>query len=341
MDSIFRRIAATLVAVLAAAGPAPAALAQSLRGAGSTFVQPVLEQWAKTWSLQSGVDVAYDGVGSGAGIERLKAGSVDFAATDAPLKDEELAAGGFMQFPIVAGGIVPVTNIPQARGKRVRLDGETLAQVFAGKITRWNDARIKALNHAFALPDEPIVVVHRGDSSGITYNFTAYLSKTSDGWRETLGTGKTVKWPVGLAAEGNTGLGQLVTATPNSIGYVEYGYALQHEMQIVGLYTSASRAISPTQTTIRNAVESAQWGTARNFNLLLVGIPGDDTWPIAATTWVVLPKGRRASLDFLRWALLRGDHAADALGYTPIPPALVGMIEASWKTNGAATGSAP
>ncbi|HJU40944.1 MAG TPA: phosphate ABC transporter substrate-binding protein PstS, partial [Tahibacter sp.] len=266
--------------------------------------------------------------------------AVDFAATDAPLKDDELAAGGFMQFPIVGGGIVPVTNIPQARDKRVRLDGETLAQIFAGKITRWDDARIKALNHAFALPAEPITVVHRGDSSGITYNFTAYLSHASDGWRATLGTGKTVKWPVGVPAEGNTGLGQRVTQTPNSIGYVEYGYALQHEMQIVALYTSGQRPISPTQTTIRNAVESAPWGTARNFNLLLVGIAGDDTWPIAATTWVVLPKSRRASLDFLRWALERGDHAADALGYTPIPPGLVGLIEASWKS-GAATGSAP
>lgn len=324
---------ATFVAVVAIGMSAPASAQTGLRGAGSTFVQPVLEQWAKTWSLQTGVPVSYEGVGSGAGIDRLKAGTVDFAATDAPMKDEELAAGGFMQFPIVAGGIVPVTNLPQARGKRVRLNGEALAQVFSGQIARWDDERIKALNPGFALPAEPIVVVHRGDSSGITYNFTAYLSKVSAAWRDTLGTGKTVKWPGGVPAEGNTGLGQRVTATPNSIGYVEYGYALQHEMQIVSMYTSGDRAIAPTHTTIRNAVESAPWGASRHFNLLLVGVAGDDTWPIAATTWVVLPRARTNSLAFLRWALERGDHAADALGYTPIPPGLVGLIEASWKND--------
>ena len=325
------------VLLLLAASAFPHAQAATLRGAGSTFVQPVLQQWAGQWSQQSSVTIAYDGVGSGAGVDKLKAGEVDFAATDAPLKDDELRAGNYRQFPIVAGGIVPVTNLRGIGRKRVRLTGPLLADIFQGTITRWNDARLKAMNPGLQLPDEAIVVVHRGDSSGITYNFTAYLTKSSQAWAGALGTSKKLKWPVGVDAEGNANLGMRVTETPNAIGYVEYGYALTHEMQIVNLFATSERAISPTHTTIRNALESADWGNAREFNLLLVGIQGTDTWPIAATTWIVMPRDwrrmpeGRAALEFFGWSLVRGKEPADALGYTSLPPGLVDLIKESWK----------
>lgn len=337
MHVVFRRVA-VLCLFVGAACAAPFAVAQNtVSGAGSTFVEPVLTKWAAQWSQQNKAAIVYEGVGSGAGIDRLKAGRVDFAATDAPLKDDELKAGGWRQFPVVAGGIVPVTNLRGVGRKRLRLTGPLLAQIFQGRITRWNDPALQAVNTTFTLPDEPINVVRRGDSSGITYNFTAYLSKVSPEWAATLGTGKTVKWPVGVAADGNAGLGQRVIATPFAIGYVEYGYALQHEMQIVNLYATTERAISPTQTTIRNALESADWRSAAEFNLLLVGIQGTDTWPIAASTWIVLPRDAqksqsvRAALAFFDWALQRGGETADALGYTPLPPGLVGLIRESWK----------
>ncbi|HSX62774.1 MAG TPA: phosphate ABC transporter substrate-binding protein PstS [Tahibacter sp.] len=336
---ITRFIGQGLAGLLMLAGgiAANAAAAATVAGAGSTFVEPVLTRWATQWAQQQGDTIRYDGVGSGAGIEQLKAGKVDFAATDAPLKDEELRAGGFRQFPIVAGGIVPVTNLRGAGRKRLRLDGPLLARIFQGKIVRWNDPALQAVNPTFAMPDAPITVVRRSDSSGITYNFTAYLSKTSPEWAGTIGTGKTVKWPVGIAAEGNTGLGQRVVETPYSIGYVEYGYALQHELQIVNLYATPERAISPTQTTIRNALESADWLGASHFNLLLVGIQGSDTWPIAASTWIVMPRSlrgaerERIAMTFFGWALERGGETADSLGYTPLPPGLVGLVKESWK----------
>jgi phosphate transport system substrate-binding protein len=333
--NVFYRAALAGSLLLLAAG---SGLAQErVTGAGSTFVEPVLARWAAQWSQQRGVVIAYEGVGSGAGIDRLKAGKVDFAATDAPLKDEELKAGALRQFPVVAGGIVPVTNLRGAGRKRLRLTGPLLARIFQGSIKRWNDPALQAINPIFKLPDEPITVVRRGDSSGITYNFTAYLSKVSPEWKQALGTGKTVKWPVGIAAEGNSGLGQLVTQTGYSIGYVEYGYALQHEMQIVNLFATSERAISPTQTTIRNALESADWRGAAEFNLLLVGIQGADTWPIAASTWIVMPRdaqnsqSARTVLAFFGWALERGGEVADSLGYTPLPPGLVGLVKDSWR----------
>lgn len=336
MNVVVRNAVAGLFLFMCGAGFASAA-GHKITGAGSTFVEPVLTKWAAQWSQQKGTVVAYEGVGSGAGIDQLKAGKVDFAATDAPMKNEELKAGGFRQFPVVAGGIVPVTNMRGAGRKRVRLTGPLLAQIFQGTITRWNDPALVAANGNFRLPDEPIIVVRRSDSSGITYNFTAYLSRISPEWSTAIGTGKTVKWPVGIEAEGNVGVGQLVSQTPFSIGYVEYGYALQHELQIVNLFATPERAISPTQTTIRNALESADWRSASEFNLLLVGIQGTDTWPIAASTWIVMPRDveksqdGRAALMFFGWALDRGGEIADSLGYTPLPPGLVGLVKDSWK----------
>jgi len=313
-----------------AANPAPVG---EIHGAGSTFIQPIMTEWSYNWSGKAATKVSYEGGGSGAGISKVKAGQVDFGATDAPLADEELNASGLVQFPIVAGGIVVVEKVTDLGRRRLQIDATTLAAIFMGKITRWNDPALVALNPGAPLPDAPIAVIHRSEGSGTTYNFSAYLTKTSPEWAGKLGTAKSINWPVGTGTEGNQNVATMVSNTPNSIGYVEYGYALAHNMRIATLHGAAGVTVYPTQTTIRNAVDAADWAHAPSFNLLLVGIQGKDAWPIASTTWVLLPaKGANTSkcLEFFRWALDSGATYADSQGYTPLPPKLVQMIEASW-----------
>lgn len=329
-----------LVVALAAGASSPAVAANKtaateLRGAGSTFVQPILAEWASNWSAKSGVKINYEGGGSGAGITKAKAGQVDFGATDAPLAEEDLAKNDLVQFPIVAGAIVVVENV-QGLGNRRRLqvNGKTLADIFMGKITRWNDPALAALNAGAALPDAPISVVHRSEGSGTTYNFSAYLTKVSPDWAAKFGTAKTINWPVGTGTEGNQNVANMVGNTPNSIGYVEYGWALAHNMRIATLHDSTGGTVYPTQTTIRNALDAADWAHAASFNLMLVGVEGREAWPIAATTWILMPtKGKNVAkcLEFFKYALEGGGALADAQGYTPLSPKLVKLIESSWR----------
>jgi phosphate transport system substrate-binding protein len=310
-----------------------AAKPAELHGAGSTFVQPILKEWAYEWSKKSGVNINYEGGGSGAGITKAKAGQVDFGATDAPLAEEDLAASGLVQFPVVAGGIVVVEHVTDLGRRRLQINPSTLAAIFMGKITKWNDPALMALNPGASLPDAPIAVVHRSEGSGTTYNFTAYLTKTSQEWAGKYGTAKSINWPVGTGTEGNQNVANMVANTANSIGYVEYGYALAHNMRIATLHNADGTTVYPTQTTLRNAVEAADWEHASKFNLLLVGVQGREVWPIAATTWIVMPANganTTTSIEFFRWALDHGGELADAQGYTPLPPKLVQLIETSW-----------
>jgi phosphate transport system substrate-binding protein len=314
-----------------------------IHGAGSTFVQPVLKEWAYIWTKKSGVNVNYEGGGSGAGITKAKAGQVDFGATDAPLAEEDLAASGLVQFPIVTGGIVIVENVSELGRRRLQINPATLAAIFTGKISKWNDPALLALNPGAPLPDAPITVVHRSEASGTTYNFSAFLTKTSQEWAGKYGTAKTINWPVGMGTEGNQNVAEMVANTANSIGYVEYGYALAHNMRIATLHGADGSTVYPTQTTIRNAVEAADWEHAAKFNLLLVGVQGKDVWPIAATTWIVMPvngPNTATGLEFFRWALHGGGPIADAQGYTPIPAKLTQLIETSWTKSFAASKAA-
>jgi phosphate transport system substrate-binding protein len=325
-------ITALFCCVFANASAAGKPAITELHGAGSTFVQPILKEWAYNWSAKSGVKIDYEGGGSGAGITKVKAGQVEFGATDAPLAEEDLAKNGLVQFPIVAGGIVVVEHVTDLGRRRLQIDGPTLAAIFMGKITKWNDPILAALNPGAPLPDAPIAVVHRSEGSGTTYNFSAYLTKISQEWAGKLGTAKTINWPVGTGTEGNQKVAEMVANTPNSIGYVEYGYALAHNMRIATLHGSANATVYPTQTTIRNAVDAADWAHVSNFNLLLVGVQAKDAWPIAATTWILLPADGSATptaLEFFRYAL-HSSQLADAQGYTPLPPKLVQLIESSW-----------
>lgn len=326
-------------AACAVAAPPPAPVVE-LHGAGSTFIQPLLAEWASSWSNKTGIKINYEGGGSGAGISKVKAGQVDFGASDAPLAEEDLAANGLIQFPVVAGGIVVVENVTDLGRRRLQIDGRVLAAIFMGKITRWNDPALVELNPGAALPDAAISVVHRSEGSGTTYNFSAYLTKASPDWAARLGTAKTINWPVGSGTEGNQNVANMVTNTPRSIGYVEYGYALAHNMRIATLHSATGGTVYPNQTTIRNAVEAADWAHASSFNLLLVGTQAKEAWPIAATTWVLMPVKGAANdkcLDFFRWALNSGTQLADAQGYTPLPASLVRLIESSWVKSFAAT----
>ena len=333
---VTRSCVIALIVVLASYQSAVAATAPpptELHGAGSTFIQPLVLEWASNWATKTGVKINYEGGGSGAGITKVKAGQVDFGATDAPLAEEDLAASGLVQFPIVAGGIVIVENLTDLGRRRLQVDGPVLASIFMGKITKWNDPALAELNPGAALPDAPIKVVHRSEGSETTYNFTAYLTKASPDWAGTLGTAKSINWPVGSGTEGNQNVATMVINTPHSIGYVEYGYALAHNMRIATLHTASGSSVYPNQTTIRNSVDSADWAHASNFNLLLVGTQAKDAWPIAATTWILMPsKGASTekSLEFFRWALNSGTQLADAQGYTPLPAKLVKLIESSW-----------
>ena len=341
-------LCAAFIGTVAAASVAHAATPPTpleLHGAGSTFVQPLLLEWASTWSTKSGVKINYEGGGSGNGINKAKAGQVDFGATDAPVGEEDLAANGLVQFPIVTGGIVIVENVTALGRRRLQVDGATLAAIFMGKITKWNDPAIVELNPGAQLPDAPIAVVHRSEGSGTTFNFTAYLTKASPDWATKLGTAKTINWPVGSGTEGNQNVANMVANTPMSIGYVEYGYALAHNMRIATIHNASGASVYPNQTTIRNAVDAADWAHVPNFNLLLVGTQARDAWPIAATTWVLLPVKAptfQKSVEFFRWALTNGSQIADSQGYTPLPPKLVKLIETSWdKSASASSARAP
>lgn len=331
-------IAVTLPIGFSAVAATPNKSIVELHGAGSTFVQPVLAEWASNWTTKSEIKVNYEGGGSGAGIAKAKAGQVDFGATDAPLAEEELAKNNLVQFPIVAGAIVIVENINGlGNRKRLQINGKALADVFMGKITRWNDPALVALNPGASLPDAPIAVVHRSEGSGTTYNFSAYLTKVSPDWAAKYGTAKTISWPVGTGTEGNQNVANLVGNTPNSIGYVEYGWALAHNMRIATLHDSTGGAVYPTQTTIRNALDAADWVHASNFNLLLVGVEGKEAWPIAATTWILMPAhgaNTAKCLEFFKYALGSGGSVfAEAQGYTPLSPKLVKLVQASWQTS--------
>ncbi|UXI68038.1 phosphate ABC transporter substrate-binding protein PstS [Tahibacter amnicola] len=330
---IVRRL--LLICAVTVASLAMNAGAAELSGAGSTFVEPLLGRWINTWSQQSGTRVSYKASGSGAGIEQVKAGTVDFAMTDAPLSEDELTKNNLTQFPVVAGGIAIVVNFPGER-RRLQLTGTLLAEIYLGRITQWNDPKLQELNPAMPLPAQPIIVLYRGDSSGTSFNITSYLTKVSPEWAQGVGTSKAPQWPTGRGIQGNETSGDTVIGTPYSIAYVEYGYALDHNMQIVGLRDAAGKTVSPTQSTISSAVDAADWANAPHFSVLLVGVQGNNAWPIAAVTWAVVSRTPRrmadgqGTLDFFRWVIRNGAALADAQGYTPMPERVVKLIEAAW-----------
>ena len=312
---------------------APAGSAQQVTGAGSTFVYPVLSAWAADYQKQSGARINYQSIGSGAGISQVKAGTVDFGATDQPLASDELAAAGLAQFPIVIGGIVAVVNLPGLNPGQLKLTGPLLADIYAGKVKSWSDPAIVKINPGVKLPSANIAVVHRSDGSGTSFNFTHYLSQVSPAWKSGPGEGKTVSWPTGVGGKGNEGVAGYVKQIPNSIGYVEYAYVVQSGMNYAALQNAAGAFVSPSAETFSNAAETADWAGAQDFNLVMTNASGPNAYPITATTFVLMPRQPKdkaksdAALSFFRYALGQGQPQAQKLDYVPLPDALVKQIE--------------
>jgi phosphate transport system substrate-binding protein len=335
--SLKSRFAAVVVAAILAG----TAHAQNVTGAGASFVYPVMSKWSADYNAATKKKVNYQSIGSGGGIAAIKGGTVDFGSSDAPLKPDDLAKSGLVQFPSVIGGVVPVVNIPGVTAGKLRLDGPVLADIFLGKVTMWNDAAITALNPGLALPALKIYVAHRSDGSGTTFNFANYLSKVSPAWKQKVGEGTTVRWPVGIGGKGNEGVAALVKQLKGGIGYVELSYALQGKMAYASLKNAAGKFVLPGDESFAAAAASADWAGSKDFYLVITNAPGDASWPITATNFILMPRKpkngatAKAAQQFFGWVYANGDEAARKLDYVPLPAALVKQVEAYWAANAA------
>ena len=327
------------IATILAIGFAASAQAADVTGAGASFIYPVMSRWSADYNKASGKQVNYQSIGSGGGIAQIKAGTVDFGSSDAPLKPEELAKFGLAQFPSVIGGVVPVVNVPGVKSGALKLDGQTLANIFLGQVTMWNDPAIAALNGGVTLPAKKITIVHRSDGSGTTFNFVNYLSKVSPQWKAKVGEGTSVKWPTGIGGKGNEGVAAYVKQISGGIGYVELSYALQNHMAYARLKNAAGNFVLPSDESFSAAAASADWTNSKDFYLIMTNAPGENSWPITATNFILMyrqPKNAASAQqarEFFRWAYANGDAQAKALDYVPLPDALVSQIEAYWSKN--------
>jgi len=336
MFKSFKARATTLaIAALLTAG----AQATNITGAGSSFVYPVLSKWSAAFHDKTGNEVNYQSIGSGGGIAQIKAATVDFGASDAPLKDEDLKQFGLGQFPVVIGGIVPVVDIAGVKPGQLKLTGAVLAQIYMGTVKTWNDPAITKLNPGLTLPATQITVVHRADGSGTSFNFSNYLSKVSPEWSSKVGFSTTPTWPTGVGGKGNDGVAASVRQFSNAIGYVEFAYSLQNHMNYVQLQNAAGKWVEPTANSFAAAASTADWKNAKDFNLIMTNAPGADAWPITATTWVIMYKtpknaaNSKTAFDFFKWSIEQGQPQAEQLAYVPLPKTLVGQIEAYWKSD--------
>jgi phosphate transport system substrate-binding protein len=315
------------------------AFAADITGAGSTFIFPVLSKWADAYKKESNNGVNYQSIGSGAGIKQIQAKTVTFGATDAPLKADQLEKDGFAQWPMIMGAIVPVVNIEGVKAGDMVLDGDTLAKIYLGEITKWDDAAIKKLNPKLKLPSDAIAVVHRADGSGTTFNFTDYLSKVSADWKSKIGSGTAVEWPVGVGAKGNEGVSGNIGQTKNAIGYVEYAYAKQNKLTYTGLVNKAGKTIQPTTAAFQAAASNADWSHAPGYYLILTDQPGEKSWPIVASTFILMHKdaadkaASQEAIKFFKWSFEKGGKMAEELDYIPMPDAVVKLIEKTWASD--------
>ena len=315
------------------------AQAADVTGAGASFIYPVMSKWSSDYNKATGKQVNYQSIGSGGGIAQIKAGTVDFGSSDAPLKPEELEKFGLAQFPSVIGGVVPVVHVKGIESGAMKLDGETLANIFLGKVRKWNDPAIVALNGGVQLPDKKITVVHRSDGSGTTFNFVNYLSKVSPAWQSTVGEGTSVKWPTGIGGKGNEGVAAYVKQIDGGIGYVELSYALQNKLTFTRLKNAAGNFVQPRDETFSAAAASADWASAKDFHLVMTNAPGENSWPITATNFILMYKqpknaaSAKNAREFFQWVYASGDEQAKALDYVPLPDELVKQIEAYWSQN--------
>lgn len=325
-----------VVAVLGWTSVGTAALSEEMvLGAGSTFVYPVLAKWAEAYEAMTGVKIDYQAVGSGVGIRQIKSRTVDFGASDAPLRPEELAAAGLVQFPIVVGGVVPVVNVHGIGPGQLRLTGSVLADIYLGKITKWNAEPIRELNPGLALPDQAIIPIHRADASGTTYVLADYLARVSTTWRDEIGVNIAVAFPTGMGGKGNEGIAGFTARTKGAIGYVEHAYAIRSKLAYVALKNRDGEFVTPSRQAFQSAVVNANWA-APTSHALLVQQPGKQTWPITGATFALIYKQQQRRLTaiemlrFFDWSFRTGAKLADELQYVPMPKDVVEMIESAW-----------
>jgi phosphate transport system substrate-binding protein len=330
------------IKVIVAAGliaASTSAYAGDITGAGSTFIFPVLSKWADAYKKESGNNVNYQSIGSGAGIKQIQAKTVTFGATDAPLKPDQLEKDGFAQWPMIMGAIVPVVNLEGIKAGDMVLDGDTLAKIYLGTIKKWDDPAIKKLNPKLTLPSAAISVVHRADGSGTTFNFTDYLSKVSPDWKSKVGEGTAVEWPVGVGAKGNEGVSGNIGQAKNTIGYVEYAYAKQNKLTYTQMVNKTGKTVEPTTEAFQAAASNADWAHAPGYYLILTDQPGDKSWPIVASTFILMHKdatdkaASQEALKFFKFAFTKGDKMAEELDYIPMPEPVVKLIEKTWSSD--------
>jgi len=332
-----------LLHTLAAAGALAAAAtmtasAADISGAGATFPYPIYAKWADAYKKASGIGLNYQSIGSGGGIKQIEANTVTFGASDMPLKAEDLEKNGLIQFPTVMGGVVPVVNIPGIKSGDLTIDGPTLAKIYLGEITKWDDAAIKKLNPSAKLPSTAIAVVHRSDGSGTTFIFTNYLIKVSGDWKSKVGNNTSVEWPVGIGAKGNEGVAANIGQTQGAIGYVETAYAKQNNLTTMKMVNHDGKTVAPTPDAIQAAAANADWVGTPGFYVLLTDEPGATSWPIAGATFILFHKqvqdaaAAHEALKFFDWAYANGSKMASDLDYIPMPSNVVTAIKKVWTT---------
>ena len=313
-------------------------LAADITGAGATFPYPIYAKWADAYKKETGVGMNYQSIGSGGGIKQITAKTVDFGASDMPLKPQDLDKSGLMQFPTVIGGAVPCVKLAGIQPGQLKLDGATLADIYLGKIAKWNDPAIAKLNPGVKLPATAVSVVHRSDGSGTTFIWSNYLSKVSDEWKSKVGEGTAVNWPTGVGGKGNEGVASYVQRIEGAIGYVEYAYVLQNKMAYVQMKNKEGEYVAPNAKAFAAAAAGADWKSAPGMYVILTDAPGRGAWPIAGATFILMhkaqekPDSARQVLKFFSWAYAKGDGMAQALDYVPLPDSVVHLIESTWKS---------
>jgi len=315
------------------------AMAADITGAGATFPFPIYSKWADAYKKETGNGLNYQSIGSGGGIKQIQAKTVTFGATDMPLKVEQLDKDGLVQWPMVMGAIVPVVNLEGVKAGEMVFDGETLANIYLGKITKWNDPAIAKLNPKLKLPSDAITVVRRSDGSGTTFNFTDYLSKVSADWKTKVGSGTAVEWPTGVGAKGNEGVSGNIGQTKNSIGYVEYAYAKQNKLTYTAMVNRAGKTVQPTVEAFQAAASNADWAKAPGYYVILTDQPGEKSWPVTASTFILMHKdatdkvASQEAIKFFKWSFQKGGKMAEELDYIPMPESVVKLIEKTWSAD--------
>jgi len=326
-----------LLAIAATAAICFGARAAEINGAGATFPYPIYAKWAEAYAAKTGLKVNYQSIGSGGGIKQITEKTVDFGASDMPLKPADLEKAGLAQWPMVMGGIVPVVSLPGIQPGQLKLDGKLLSDIYLGKITKWNAPEIAKLNNGLKLPDQAIAPVYRSDGSGTTFIFTHYLSEVSPEWKEKVGENTSVQFPTGIGGKGNEGVSAMASRTRGAIGYVEYAYAKQNKMTYALLQNKDGEFVSPETKGFQAAAANADWTKAQDFYLLLTNQPGKDSWPITGATFILMhrqqskPEVAREALNFFDWCYRNGGQMAEQLDYVPMPESVVKLVEQSWQ----------